>query len=258
MVKSSINFKITCLVIMLLVVSSCASIRKTKTSVTKPTKKVRPYCIEERCYFPLPTAKGYVEEGYASWYGPKFHGRRTSSGEPFNMHDLTAAHRTLPFGTYVKVTRLDNGKWVIVRINDRGPFIKNRIIDLSWKAAKQLGMIRDGTVKVRVEALQPATLSPYAHNEDNWILQPVPSFTAGPFEIQVASFTNIANALRLKKRLKNRFDYATVVPFHCNGTTYYRVRVGAFKDIKTARKALRKIQQSGFFDAFVIAKEGES
>ena len=92
--------------------------------------------------------------GYASWYGPGFHGRRTASGEIFNMYDYTAAHRTLPFGTRVKVTNLKNGRSVIVRINDRGPAKKNRIIDLSYQAAKKIDMIRDGIVKVRVEVIQ--------------------------------------------------------------------------------------------------------
>ena len=92
--------------------------------------------------------------GYASWYGPGFHGRRTASGEIFNMYDYTAAHRTLPFGTRVKVTNLKNGRSVIVRINDRGPAKKNRIIDLSYQAAKKIGMIRDGIVKVRVEVIR--------------------------------------------------------------------------------------------------------
>ena len=252
-------FKAASIVLITLVVCSCASLRRTKTVKKTPsTKGIRPYCVEERCYFPLPSAKGYVEEGYASWYGPRFHGRRTSSGEPFNMHALTAAHRTLPFGTYVRVTRLDNGKSVIVRINDRGPFVRNRIIDLSREAAKRLGMLRDGTVKVRVEALQPATLSPYASNENQWILQPVPSFTKGLFEIQVASFANKNNAIRLKNRLAKQFDYAVIVPFRCEKVTFYRVRVGIFKDISKARKALEKIQREGFHDAFVIAREGDS
>ncbi len=98
-----------------------------------------------------PTKKVFI--GYASWYGPGFHGRRTASGEIFNMYDYTAAHRTLPFGTRVKVTNLKNGRSVIVRINDRGPARKNRIIDLSYQAAKKIGMIRDGIVKVRVEVI---------------------------------------------------------------------------------------------------------
>lgn len=100
-----------------------------------------------------PAKPGYVEEGMASWYGKRFHGRKTANGERFNMNALTAAHRTLPFGTMVKVTNLGNKKTVTVRINDRGPWVKNRIIDLSYAAAKQIGMIEKGCVKVRIETV---------------------------------------------------------------------------------------------------------
>ena len=101
----------------------------------------------------VPAREGFVEEGMASWYGKRFHGRKTASGERFNMNALTAAHRTLPFGTLVKVTNLGNKKTVTVRINDRGPWAKGRIIDLSYAAAKQIGMIEKGCVKVRIETV---------------------------------------------------------------------------------------------------------
>jgi rare lipoprotein A len=98
--------------------------------------------------------KAYTEEGLASWYGRKFHGKKTASGERFNMYKKTAAHRTLPFGTKVKVTNLGNKKSVVVRINDRGPFVKGRIIDLSYAAAKDIGMIKKGVVKVRIKVVK--------------------------------------------------------------------------------------------------------
>ncbi len=100
--------------------------------------------------------KGFVQEGTASWYGKKFHGRKTACGEKFDMHKLTAAHRTLPFGTKVEVTNLANGKKVVVRINDRGPFKKGRIIDLSYAAAKKIGMITSGVARVRIKVVKPA------------------------------------------------------------------------------------------------------
>lgn len=96
----------------------------------------------------------YVQVGIASWYGPNFHGRRTASGEVFDMHALTAAHRTLPFGTLVRVTYLKTGKSVVVRINDRGPWKRGRILDLSYGAAKAIGLVRDGTGKVKLEVIQ--------------------------------------------------------------------------------------------------------
>ncbi len=106
-------------------------------------------------YHVLKTSKGYDQKGVASWYGPKFQGQRTSSGEVFNMYAMTAAHRTLPLPTYVEVTNLDNGRKAIVRINDRGPFRKNRLIDLSYMAARKLGIVGPGTAHVRVRAVGP-------------------------------------------------------------------------------------------------------
>ena len=108
-------------------------------------------------YHVLPTSAGYVADGWASWYGEDFHGRRTSSGEPYDMVAFTAAHRTLPLPTYVRVTSLENGRQVIVRVNDRGPFhdVERRIIDLSRAAAERLGILGTGVARVRIEALDP-------------------------------------------------------------------------------------------------------
>ncbi|SFM78805.1 septal ring lytic transglycosylase RlpA family protein [Thermodesulforhabdus norvegica] len=237
-------------------VFSCATIPAKKKEKRTVKTKVKPYCVQDQCYFPLPSAEGYVEEGYASWYGPEFHRKRTASGEPYDMNAMTAAHKTLPFGTYVKVTRLDSGKWVIVRINDRGPFVRGRIIDLSRRAAKELGMLNDGIAKVRIEAVQPATLIPYASLQPIWELQPVPSFRTGEFEIQVGAFLLRDNAERLRSRLKGSYDYVVIVPFECSGRIFYRVRVGLFKDLVEAEREAEKIRRRGFPDAFVIAREG--
>jgi rare lipoprotein A len=106
-------------------------------------------------YHVLKSAKGYDAEGIASWYGPEFQGKRTSSGEPYDMYAMTAAHKTLPLPTYVEVTNLENGRKVVVRVNDRGPFKKNRLIDLSYVAALKLGIVGSGTARVRVRALTP-------------------------------------------------------------------------------------------------------
>lgn len=113
----------------------------------------KPYTVRGKTYYPLLSAKGFTETGLASWYGPGFHGRRTSSGERFNMHALTAAHTRLPFGTEVRVTRLDTGDSLVVRINDRGPFVDGKVIDLSHGAAKRLGIVRAGSARVRLDAL---------------------------------------------------------------------------------------------------------
>ena len=125
---------------------------ETKTRSGNPDS----YEVRGRSYRVLETSDGYVERGIASWYGEQFHGRRTSSGEPYDMYDMTAAHKSLPLPTYVEVTNLENGRTVVVRVNDRGPFIDGRIIDLSFAAARKLGYIGAGTVEVEVRALDPA------------------------------------------------------------------------------------------------------
>lgn len=113
-----------------------------------------PYTVRGKNYYPLKSAKGYKDEGIASWYGPGLHGKTTSSGERFNQNAMTAAHTTLPFGSKVRVTHLDSGKSVVVRINDRGPFAKDRIIDLARAAAQKIGIIGKGSGRVRVESLE--------------------------------------------------------------------------------------------------------
>jgi len=113
------------------------------------------YEVRGVTYHVLETSEGYEAEGTASWYGEEFQGRRTSSGEPYDMYAMTAAHRTLPIPTYVEVTNLENGRTVVVRVNDRGPFHEGRIIDLSYAAAQKLGLVGPGTARVRVRALEP-------------------------------------------------------------------------------------------------------
>lgn len=124
-------------------------------AVVKNESSGKPYSVNGKTYVPLKkVAAGHVQKGTASWYGPGFHGRKTSSGEKYDMYSMTAAHNVLPMNTVVKVTNLVNNKEVVVRINDRGPFIDDRIIDLSYGAAKQLGMLRPGTVPVRLAVLE--------------------------------------------------------------------------------------------------------
>lgn len=131
---------------------------KAKKAKRAPKATQRSYVIKGVRYHPLASAKNFVQTGKASWYGPGFHGKKTSNGERYNMHALTAAHKTLPLGTVVRVRNLDNGKSVIVRVNDRGPFHGKRVIDLSKAAAARLGFVRQGMAKVRVETLDRAPL----------------------------------------------------------------------------------------------------
>ena len=127
--------------------------RRKKKKRSRPPATQRPYVIEDQTYYPIPTAEGYEETGLASWYGDPFHGRKTANGETYDMYGVTAAHKTLPMDTMLLVKNLANDKTTIVRINDRGPFVDGRIIDLSYSTAKELGIVRNGTEKVQIIAL---------------------------------------------------------------------------------------------------------
>ena len=176
------------------------------------------------------------QEGVASWYGHPFDGRPTSSGEIYNMHALTAAHRTLPFGTQVRVHDLDNGQDVVVRVNDRGPFVEGRILDLSYEAAKHMGMIGAGTARVRLEILNPAVLS-------------VP----GIFAVQVGAFRERANADRLRDRIAQQFQPVMIQSFDRGDGLYHRVRVGQLSSEEAARELASQLRESGLVtDTFVV------
>ena len=178
------------------------------------------YEVYGQRYVVLPTAQGYVERGVASWYGPDFHGIRTSTGEPYDMYAMTAAHKTLPLPAYARVTNLRNGRSITVRINDRGPFKANRIIDLSYAAALKLDMVRDGTTLVEVQALEPGDVPDAAPPRQ-------PALYA-----QVGAFGVEDNALRLRDRLAGMGVGPLVVRTDSvAGRTLYRVRVGPIDSV---------------------------
>jgi rare lipoprotein A len=163
------------------------------------------------CVRVRPLREGSIQTGLASWYGPDFHGKPTSNKEIYNMYDLTAAHNTLPFGTQIMVTNLDNGKSVVVRINDRGPFVGNRIIDLSFAAARVLGMVGPGTAPVKIEVLKGYAL---------------PS-SAQEYAVQVGAFISKNNALGLQRELQKIHKDVYISLFQTPNQTYYRVRIKA-------------------------------
>ena len=220
---------------------------KLPSKSTKRKPGQRPYRVNGKTYYPLPSAEGFVEEGWASWYGPGFHGRKTASGERYNMYAFTAAHKTLPLGTYVLVTNLENGRKTIVRINDRGPFVKGRIIDLSYAAARALGMVKKGTARVRIEALAEGRV------KDNHLVLSHPNFQKGRFYVQVGSFSSYANAVRLKERLARRFQNVIIEPFQKGSRSFYRVQVFASENISSARRILQLLSRE-FPNAVLIAK----
>ncbi|MEO5364074.1 MAG: septal ring lytic transglycosylase RlpA family protein [Magnetococcus sp. DMHC-8] len=153
--------------------SACTSVRDGSSLVSIPepihpappghAKVGKPYTVSGITYHPRESSEGYLEEGVASWYGKQFHHRRTANGELFDMNTISAAHTTLPLPVHVRVTNLKNDRWAIVRVNDRGPFVNNRLLDLSWAAAQELGFAEQGTVRVRVEDLSAVELSLDAH-----------------------------------------------------------------------------------------------
>jgi len=160
---------------------------------------------------PRPKTAG-VETGVASWYGEEFHGRPTSSREIYDMNDLTAAHRTLPFGTHVMVTNLANDRSVVVRINDRGPFVKGRVIDLSYAAARVLGLVGPGTARVRLDVLKG-------------FREPGPGARTAAVWVQVGAFSVQENAYALRRRLEQAYPGVVVSLFETGNGTYFRVRI---------------------------------
>jgi rare lipoprotein A len=176
----------------------------------------------------------YIEEGVASWYGAPFHGRRTSNGETYDMHEMTAAHRTLPFGAVVRVTNLRNGKQTEVRINDRGPFVANRVIDLSEAAAQAIEMVGPGTAPVRLEIISG------------------PNPRVGFFGVQVGAFLSPENADRLKADLGGRYSSVSVVKFESANGTFYRVRVGRVASEDAARQLAIQLHSTEQFTTFVV------
>jgi len=184
---------------------------------------------------PSAIAGGYVEEGVASWYGVPFDGHRTSDGEIYNMHQFTAAHRTLPFGSIVSVTNLDNGKRTDVRINDRGPFVADRVIDLSLSAAQAIGMVGPGTAKVRLE-----------------IVEGPPNPQPGVFGVQVGAFETQSSAERLRRQLEARYTPVIVVTYDSPKGRFYRVRVGSFRTQDAARQFAGQLHSSDRFTTFVV------
>ncbi len=209
----------------------------------------RPYTISGKTYYPLPSGQGFVEEGYASWYGPGFHGKKTSNGEVYDMHDVTAAHKILPMNTMVKVNNLDNGRELVCRINDRGPFVRDRIIDLSYASAQRLGVIGTGLARVKVEAMGegqelPDSAIKYAS---------IPDYRKGQFYLQLGAFTQYENAYKFKEKLANRFKDVVILQFEKDGQTFHRVQVFAANNYDDAKSILRQVEPE-FPDAFIIAR----
>jgi rare lipoprotein A len=199
------------------------------------------YEVQGKRYFVLTKADGYVERGVASWYGPTFHGVSTSMGEPYDMYAMTAAHKTLPLPAYARVTNLKNGKSVVVRINDRGPFVANRIIDLSYTAAAKLDMLREGTTLVEVRALTPAAPD---------TLTRVAELPPTELYMQAGAFADEGNAERLLARLRTAgLPGAAVAPPLATKSHLYRVRLGPITSVAQFDELAARLSALGIADA---------
>jgi len=206
---------------------------KSDTS-TQPSAPSSPAPARRSKTPPAPAPIGYTEEGNASWYGNPFHGRRASNGEIYDMYKFTAAHRTLPFETMVRVTNLNNGKSTTVRITDRGPFVDNRIIDLSQAAAREIESIGPGVVPVRLEVLGNVDV------------------TAGFFTVQVGAFRDRANAERLRDRLNASYSPILIQQYDSADGTFYRVRVGKVSGEQAAKDFGEKLRSTEGFTPMVL------
>lgn len=241
------------LILLSLFVSACAPRRTYSPDPDPSARKVgqKPYTVNGKRYEPLASHKGYVEDGIASSYGREFHGRKTSNGELFDMHAMTAAHKTLPLGVYVKVQLKRTGREIVVRINDRGPFVRERIIDLSEGAARRLDMIQEGIAAVRVTALGYRV-----EKKDGEVEYKAPaSYDNGRFALQVAALKNRTNAHRYADELKRRYGAASVQEATIGGDTYYRIRIGNYTSLQAAQAAQESFERKGFPGNFVVAAD---
>jgi rare lipoprotein A len=213
----------------------------------KPGQK--PYTVAGKRYEPLSSHEGFVQEGIASSYGRDFHGRKTSSGEPFDMNAMTAAHKTLPLGVYVKVRHKRTGREIVVRINDRGPFVRERIIDLSEGAARKLDMIQEGVSPVKITALGYKIERKDGEAEYR---SPI-NYDSGKFALQVAALKNRTNAYRYADELKRKYGSADVQEAIVEGNMFYRVRLGHYSSLRAAQSAQESFERKGFPGNFVVA-----
>jgi len=218
-----------------------------------PTGYPKPYKVLGQWYQPLPHAKDFSQRGIASWYGEDFHGKKTSSGEVYDMHAMTAAHKTLPLGTYVQVTNLSNNRTTQVRINDRGPFVRSRIIDLSYSAARTLEVVGPGTAPVEIVALG-TRVAPESAGQPGGTYLPV-EYYKGTFTIQVNAFKIQTNAERLKAELDKKYKNVHIAEYHNGIETFYRVRVGRCTTLQQADEYEAIMINAGFKDSFAVAED---
>jgi rare lipoprotein A len=232
---------------------------KTQSAATPKTTKSKrgnpsSYIVFGKRYHVLDSANGFVQRGIASWYGTKFHGRSTSSGEVYNMHAMTAAHKTLPIPVYVEVKNLDNGRSTVVRVNDRGPFVTGRIIDLSYAAAIKLGVDGPGTANVEIRTVGTGQAQPKS------VVRTIPLAKEfeqdAPLFVQMGSFSSHVNATNLVQNLVDANEStAQISSLQTDNGIFYRVRVGPLFDIAEANAIVSRLKGKGFQTARIVVQE---
>ncbi len=234
------------LVVLALVFGGCSTKKKrvynaqSKSSKKYGDPKMRPYTVLGVRYYPAFVSSGTILRGRASWYGSKFHGNNTANGEIYSMHGMTAAHKTLPMNTLLKVTNLNNGRSVVVRINDRGPFKGGRIIDLSKSAAKKIDMIGTGTAPVTLEILDSQKKALKDRVNTKYVLQ-------------IGSFSNIDGALKMQEKYDNFDGYSSVIKdMNSKGGRVFKVWLKGFESEKEARDYKAKRH---FNSAFIVRED---
>jgi len=216
--------------------------------------------VAGRKYTPMQSVSSYDESGVASWYGADFHGKNTANGESYDMHTLSAAHKTLPMPTLVRVTNLENDRTVIVRVNDRGPFVKDRLIDLSQAAAKELGYLNQGTARVRVQTLDQKPLLQAAASPATQAANAVPvhitplkqQTAAGNIFVQLGAFSSQENANQLRDQMLQQYPNTALHAKQIATQTFYRVRIGPFSHMHEIEKTMISLQNSGYNKAIVV------
>lgn len=215
---------------------------------------MRSYVVFGKRYHTLDSSKGFVERGIASWYGSKFHGRKTSNGETYDMYAMSAAHKRLPIPTYLQVTNLENGRKVVVRVNDRGPFHDNRIIDLSYAAAARIGMLGKGTALVEIRAIdptapqQPAPKTRVARDDS-----PDGTTAAPRIYLQAGAFSSDGNARRLQQRLAGGLQRPVrVITAQTGSGTVHRVQVGPLASVELADQVSLNLHDYGIREPLVV------
>lgn len=233
----------------------------------------KPYAVYGKTYTPLLDITGYRERGIASWYGKKFHGKRTSSGEPYDMYAMTAAHKTLPLPSYVRVRNLQNGRAITVRVNDRGPFLHDRLIDLSYAGAAKLGILGTGTGIVEVEAILSEESTVQVAQSQKPVIEIIPSALAAEnlprpvpisspkLYLQVGAFSQWDNATNLRVRLQREterpiFIQSALVPNERapDAVRLYRVRIGPLANVEEGDLLSERVTQLGITDTRIVVE----